>query len=233
MACLFVKLAVTGHGNNGCPPDWLPSPAAERCVPASADACCPSDSSRSKPHSLPNSTPRKNEASASSPISPHQLRILHGPCLAVLEPGFQGPARPLQPAPIPVSDAHAPVKLPNRGTAPHGSTRPIPAPACVYSVCHPMRRQGEIYGLCGLSTVLRTSIPLFVHNTPCIILIPRPRPLSFVHLPMSVERWPACLIGQDPGVRVVDLRRRSLTCAKWREVTAEPGHHNLLHAATR
>ena len=60
MACLFVKLAVTGHGNNGCPPDWLPSPAAGRCVSASADACCPSDSSRSKPHSLPNNTPRKN-----------------------------------------------------------------------------------------------------------------------------------------------------------------------------
>ena len=73
----------------------------------------------------------------------------------------------------------------------------------------------------------------FVHNTPCIILLPRSRPLSFAHLPLSVERRPACLIGQDPGVHVVDLRRRSLTSAKWREVTAGPGRHNLLHAATR
>lgn len=50
------------------------------CLPASADACCSSDSSRSNCVPCPIAQPGA-KASASSLISLHQLRTLSGPCL--------------------------------------------------------------------------------------------------------------------------------------------------------
>ncbi len=146
----------TGHGNTDVHRIGYRH-RQQSVVSASADACCPSDSSRSKPHSLPNNTPRKNEQAplrqslptsfasflghallCSSLVSKDRLAPCTGP-----NSSFRWP-RPRQAA----------ADQPSRFNA--ADTRPCLPVQCVPS----MRRQGGIYGLCGLPTILRTSTAL-------------------------------------------------------------------------
>ena len=94
---------------------------------------------------------------------------------------------------------------PIRGSAladQRGSTRSEPCPNR-FPHTHPL------HGICSSSDLPGTPLLLLPSRHPCF-----------------VEKRPGCLIGQDPGVHVVGLRRTSLTCAKWREATAGQGLHD-------
>lgn len=114
---------------------------------------------------LPNNTPRRKSKRLFANLSPPAKDALWA-MPPLNKPGFKRPACSLPPAPIPLSDPHAPVELPNRGAAlavQYGRYLAVPA------------TPRWVYRLCCLSTILITAcVPLLAHHSRCFATILRP-----------------------------------------------------------